>query len=96
MVMNRCTNWHYARPLTYNELVELSGPYSITQSSVVVGQWLAGLIHNLRIHSSKDVRQGKSEVYTSLVLQCTSLGANVNTRRMSKPDVESIFHIRNQ
>ena len=37
-----------------------------------------------------------SEVYTSLVLQCTSLGANVNTRRMSKHDMGSIIHIKNQ
>ena len=31
--MNRCTNEHYARPSTYNELVELSRPYFITKSS---------------------------------------------------------------
>ena len=38
-----------------------------------------------------------SEVYTSLVLQCVlSLGANVNTRRMSKPDMGSIIQIKNQ
>ena len=33
------------------------------------------------------------KVYTSFVLQCTSLGGNVNTRRMSKPEMGSIFHI---
>ena len=27
---------------------------------------------------------------------CTSLGGNVNTRRMSNPDMGSIFHINNQ
>ena len=40
--------------------------------------------------------QGKffSEVYASFVLQCTVLGGNVNTGRMSKPDMGSIFHIK--
>ena len=33
------------------------------------------------------------EVYASFVL---SLGDNVNTKRMSKPDMGSIFHIKNQ
>ena len=38
-----------------------------------------------------------SEVYASFVLQCIlSLGGNVNTRRMSKPDMGSIFHKKNQ
>ena len=36
-----------------------------------------------------------SEVYASFVLQCT-LGDNVNTRRMSKTDMGSILHIKNQ
>ena len=38
-----------------------------------------------------------SEVYTHL-LYCSVLspGGNVNTRRMSKPDMRSIFHIKNQ
>ena len=36
------------------------------------------------------------KVYTSFVLQCTSLGGNVNTRRMSKPEMGSIFHIKNR
>ena len=33
------------------------------------------------------------EVHTSFVLQCT-LGGNVNTRRKSKHDMGSIFHIK--
>ena len=36
------------------------------------------------------------EVYASIVLQCTVSAGNVNTRRMSKPAMGSIFHIKNQ
>jgi len=44
-----------------------------------------------------NARKVISEVYVSFVLQCTvSLGVNVNTRRMSQPDMGSIFHIKNQ
>ena len=38
-----------------------------------------------------NARKVISEVYASFVL---SLGGNVNTRRMSKPDMESIFQIK--
>ena len=41
-----------------------------------------------------NARKVISEVYTSFVLQCTVSGGNVNTRRMSKPDMGSIFHIK--
>jgi len=47
----------------------------------------------------KDCKARKviSEVYTSFVLQCTvSMGGDVNTRQMSKPEMGSIFHIKNQ
>ena len=40
-----------------------------------------------------NARKVISEVYASFVL---SLGGNVNTRRMSKPDMLSIFHIKNR
>ena len=40
-----------------------------------------------------NARKVISEVYAYFVL---SLGGNVNTRRMPKPDMESIFHINNQ
>ena len=43
-----------------------------------------------------NARKGISEVYASFVLQCIVTGGNVNTRRMSKPDMWSIFHINNQ
>ena len=44
-----------------------------------------------------NARKVISEVYTHL-LYCSvlSLSGNVNTRRMSKPDIESIFQIKNQ
>ena len=46
----------------------------------------------------KDVRQGKSFQKYTHIQYCSvlSLGANVNTRRMSKPDMGSIIHIKNQ
>ena len=46
----------------------------------------------------KDVMQGKLFQRCSHLLYCSvlSLGANVNTRRMSKSDMGSIFHIKNQ
>ena len=44
-----------------------------------------------------NARKVISEVIASFVLQCTvSLGGNVNTRRMSKPDMGSIIQIKNQ
>jgi len=47
---------------------------------------------------AKDVLQGKLFQRCTHLLYCSvpSLGGNVNTRRMSKPDVGSIFHIKNQ
>ena len=46
----------------------------------------------------KDVRQGKWFQKCTHLLYCSvlSLGANVNTRRMSKPDMGSSIHIKNQ
>ena len=42
-----------------------------------------------------NARKVISEVYTHLLYcRVLSLGANVNTRRMSKPDMGSIFHIK--
>jgi len=47
---------------------------------------------------AKDVLQGKLFQKCTHLLYCSvpSLGGNVSTRRMSKPDVGSIFHIKNQ
>jgi len=44
----------------------------------------------------KDVMQGKLFQKCTHLLYCSvlSLGANVNTRRMSKPNMGSIFHIK--
>ena len=39
-----------------------------------------------RLAQGCNARKVISEVYTSFVMQCTSLGGNVNPRRMSKPD----------
>ena len=46
----------------------------------------------------KDIRQGKSFQKYTHIQYCSvlSLGANVNTRRMSKPGKGSIIHIKNQ
>ena len=45
---------------------------------------------------NKDVMQGKVFQKCTHLLDCSvlSLGGNVNTRRMSKPDMGSIFHIK--
>ena len=43
-----------------------------------------------------NARKVISEVYASLYCSVLSLGGNVNTRRMSKPVMGSIFHINNQ
>ena len=47
--------------------------------------------------SHKDVMQGKLFQKCTHLLYCSvlSLGGNINTRRMSKPDMGSIFHIKN-
>ena len=50
-----------------------------------------GLNCTLSISRNYNARKVISEVYISFVL---SLGGNVNTRRMSKPDMGSIFHIQ--
>ena len=48
------------------------------------------------MRGSKDVMQGKLFQKCTHLLYCSvlSLGTNVNTRRMSKPDMGSIFHIK--
>ena len=47
---------------------------------------------------SKDLMKGKLLQKCTHVLYCSvmSLGGNVNTRRMSKPEMGSIFQINNQ
>ena len=46
----------------------------------------------------KVIMQGKLFQRCTHLLYCSvlSLGGNVNTRRMSQPDMGSIFHIKNQ
>ena len=48
--------------------------------------------------NTKDLMQGKLFQKCTHLLYCSVLspGANVNARWMSKPDTESIFHIKNQ
>jgi len=50
------------------------------------------------ISQIKDLMQGKffQRCTHLLYYSVLSLGGNVNTRRMSKPDMRSIFHINNQ
>ena len=52
----------------------------------------------MKIDCSKDVMQGKLFQRCPHLLYCSvlSLGGNVNTRRMFKPDMGSIFHIKNR
>ena len=51
-----------------------------------------------KIELTKVIMQGKLFQKCTHLLYCSvlSLGGNENTRRMSKPDMESIFHIKNQ
>ena len=53
------------------------------------------LIH---LNVSKDLMQGKLFQKCTHGLYCSvlSLGSNINTRRMSKPEMGSILHINNQ
>ena len=50
------------------------------------------------IPQSKVIMQGKLFMRFTHLLYCSvlSLNCNVNKRRMSKPDMRSIFHIKNQ
>ena len=50
------------------------------------------------LHTVKDLMQGKLFQKCTHILYCSvlSLGGNVNTRWMSKPEMGSIFHINNQ
>ena len=52
---------------------------------------------NLYTGRGKVIMQGKLFQRCTLFLYCSvlSLGGNVNTRRMSQPDLGSIFHIKN-
>jgi len=43
-----------------------------------------------------NARKVISETYAFLYWSVLSLGRNVNTRRLTKPDMGSIFHIKNQ
>ena len=49
-------------------------------------------------HNPRIVRQGKLFKKCTHLLYCSvlSLGGNVNTRRMSKPEMGFIFHIKNR
>ena len=51
-----------------------------------------------KMPEDKDLMQGKLFQKCTHLLYCSilSLGGNVNKRRMSKPDLGSIFHIKNQ
>ena len=54
------------------------------------------LFRNKNLFFSRIVRQGKLFHKCTHLLYCSvrSLGDNVNTRRMSKPEMGSIFHIK--
>ena len=75
-------------------IISSTGNYTQTQYTFI---WTKAIIQG-KLFQSKVQMQGK------LFQRCThllyssvlSLGGNVNTRRMSKPDIWSIFHIKNQ
>ena len=48
------------------------------------------------MHQGYNARKVISELTHLLYCSVLSLGGNVNTRRMSQPDMGSIFHIKNQ
>ena len=54
--------------------------------------------HKLDLANCKDLMQGRLFQRCTHLLYCSVLspGGNVNTRRMSKPDMGSIFHINNE
>ena len=49
---------------------------------------------HLTTRQSYNTRKDISELYASFLLHWSWLGCNVNTRRMSQPDMGSIFHIK--
>ena len=53
-------------------------------------------VYIVNMDETKDVMQGKLFQKCTHLLYCSvlSLGGNANTRRMSKPDMGSIFHIK--
>ena len=61
-------------------------------------KYLNLLQHKLTYIQSRIVRQGKLFKKCTHLLYCSvlSLGGNVNTRQMSKPEMGSIFHIKNR
>ena len=65
---------------------------------LVIGKFSYMDIVRCNLLWGKDVMQGKLFQKCTHLLYCSvlSLGGNVNTRRMSKPDMGSIFHINNQ
>ena len=69
----------------------------ITNSSYTVGLRPVNL-WNRKTTVSKVVIQGKLFQWCPHLLYCSvlCLGGNVNTRRLSKPDMGSIFHKKNQ
>ena len=80
----------YARDDSNPEILKLkTGRLVVPLPSLVFSKSYLGYI--------KDVMQGKLFQKCTYLLYCSvlSLGANVNTRQMSKPDMGSIFHINN-
>ena len=55
-------------------------------------------VYGTNIETAKVIMQGKLFQRCTHLLNCSvlSLGGNVNTRRMSQPNMGSIFHIKNQ
>ena len=50
-----------------------------------------GTLNLLRLHQGTNARKVISEVYAFFVLQCTVCGRKSKHKRMSQPDMESIF-----
>ena len=76
-----------------------SSPKPAASAAKKGGDYILDSGHSdLNILRRKVIMQGKLFQRCTHLLYCSvlSLGGNVNTRRMSKPDMGSIFHIKNQ
>ena len=79
-------------------LVLVTGDWTLTGSELFK-IWVLGIMSPfLWLVKTKVIMEGKLFQRCTHILYCSvlSLGGNVNTRRMSKPDMGSIFYIQNQ
>ena len=101
------TNSNFQIPISFNLMVEtfdisnLNYLVNIIYSLQFQGFQTFGCIGIIKsefVIKTKVIMQEKLFQRCTHLLHCSvlSLGGNVNTRQMSKPDMGSIFHIKNQ